>query len=524
MSEQARRLSFNEKLSYGVGDAASNLFWMTCIYFLLFFYTDVFGISAAAAGTMMLYTRLFDTANDPIMGMIADRTNSRWGKFRPYILFGAMPFAITGTLVFTTPDLGSTGKLIYAYITYSLFLLTYTIVNVPYSSLMGVISSDPGERTSFSTFRFTFAYLGGIFVQTLTLPMVRYIGGDDNQALGYQLTVALYAVLAMLLFFVTFNGTRERVQIPPSQSTDSRKELIDLAKNLPYIIGFFILLALFISSPSLKSGIPLAVVIIIIIYLIRRIKNKPDAGISNSKKDLIDLLTNAPWLIVSFVGVLTLLWVSIKNAVTVYYFKYFIKSGIALPFVGEISNEALATIFIVSGTIMTLIGTMSTKVLVSWFGKVKLYIALMFINSIMIGIVYFLSPEDIKLILVLQVCGSFLGGPTAPIVFSMYADTADYSEWKNGRRATGLVFSSAGFAQKMGWTIGGAVAGILLGYYGFQANMEQTEQTLHGILMLVAVIPAVVAFMSGIIMFFYPLDDTKMKQIETDLAARKSTT
>ena len=522
MTETTQRPGFYEKLSYGVGDAASNLFWMTCIYFLLYFYTDVFGISAAAAGTMMLYTRLFDTANDPIMGMIADRTTTRWGKFRPYILFGAAPFAITGVLVFTTPDLGATGKLVYAYITYSLFLLTYTIVNVPYSSLMGVVSSNPGERTSFSAFRFTFAYLGGIFVQTLTLPMVEYIGGETKQALGFQVTVALYAVLAMLLFLVTFYGTRERVKVPGTQSGNWRKEITDLVKNLPLIIGFFILLALFISSPTLKYGIPLLIATAVIVFYVQKQRKRPESEISNAQKDLINLVTNGPWLIVSLVGVMTLLWVSIKNAVTVYYFKYFIKGGMVLPFIGEISNTTLTTAFIVGGTITTLLGTMSTRVLVSWFGKVRLYIGLMFINACMIGVVYFMTPEDMPLIFTLQICGSFLGGPTAPIVFSMYADTADYSEWKHGRRATGLVFSAAGFAQKMGWTIGGAVAGILLGYYGFQANMEQTEETLHGIRMLVAVIPAFVAFMSGVIMFFYRLDDNTMKQIERDLEARKS--
>ncbi|MBN1379275.1 MAG: MFS transporter [Gammaproteobacteria bacterium] len=522
MLKVEKRLSFNEKLCYGVGDAASNLFWMTCIYFLLYFYTDVFGISAAAAGAMMLYTRLFDTANDPIMGMVADRTTSRWGKFRPYILFGAVPFAIAGMLVFTTPDLSDTGKLVYAYITYSLFLLTYTIVNVPYSSLMGVISSDPVERTSFSAFRFTFAYLGGIFVQSLTLPMVKYIGDRSSEATGYQLTVSIYAVLAMILFFITFAGTRERVKTPKSQTSDPRKELIDLAKNVPFIILFFILLALFISDPSLKYGIPLAAAIGLIVFLVKRLQRHPDK-VSNSQKDIIELVTNGPWLIVSVVGVMTLLWVSIKNAATIYYFKYFIKGGMYIPFIGDISNEILTTVFIVAGTVTTLLGVMSTKLLVSWFGKVRLYIGLMFVNATLIGVVYFLKPEDINIIFTMHVCGSFLGGPTAPIVFSMYADTADYSEWKHGRRATGLVFSAAGFAQKMGWTIGGALAGILLGYYGFEANMEQSEETLHGIRMLVATIPAIVAFLSGVIMFFYRLDDRTMKQIERDLEIRKST-
>lgn len=522
MARDEHTLKFGEKLSYGLGDAASNLFWMSIIFFQLYFYTDVFGISPKAAGVMIFITRLLDTANDPIMGMIADRTNSRWGRFRPYLLFGALPFAVAGTLVFTSLDLGDDGKLVYAYISYSLFLLTYTAVNIPYSSLMGVISADPAERTSVSTFRFTFAQAGGLLVQVATLSMVDFFGGGD-EGLGFQITMGLYGVLAALFFLITFLGTHERVQPPATQqAVDTRKELFDLVKNIPLPLLSLIALIYVANRPSLfAAGVSVALFAATYLYIRHQVRLPADR-VSNTVQDLKYLVTNAPWLILSVIGVLTLLWVSMKNGVTVYYFKYFIQGGLTLPWIGELSNSTVTSIFMGAGTVSVIIGTMCTRLLVDLFdSKVRLFIFLMLFNGVSIMFVYFLTPGDIYLIFALHLVGSFLGGPPIVIIFSMYADTADYSEWKNGRRATGLIFSAAGFSQKMGWTIGPAFAGVLLGYYGFEANMAQNQQTLHGLRMLIAVYPGIIAFTSGLIMFFYPLKKEIMEKIESDLAQRK---
>lgn len=523
MTQHGHHLSLKEKFSYGLGDAASNLFWMSIIFFQLYFYTDVFGISPEAAGVMIFITRLLDTANDPIMGMIGDRTKSRWGRFRPYILFGAIPFGIAGTLVFLSPDLGPDGKLVYAYISYSLFLLAYTAVNIPYSSLMGVISSDPAERTSVSTFRFTFAQAGGLLVQVSTLYLVEFFGSGD-QALGFRVTMGLYGVMAAVFFLITFYGTRERVEPPVSQqSADTRKELFDLLKNIPLPLLSLIALIYFINRPSPVPAVIMLALFAATYLFIRHQVRQPADQVSNTVQDLKYLVTNVPWLILSVIGVLTLLWVSMKNGVTVYYFKYFIQGGLTLPLVGELSNSTITSIFMGGGTLSVIVGTMCTRFLVDLFdSKVRLFIFLMLLNGVSILFVYFLSPGDIYLIFALHLLGSFLGGPPIVIIFSMYADTADYSEWKNGRRATGLIFSAAGFSQKMGWTIGPAFAGVLLGYYGFEANMPQNEQTLHGLRMLIAVIPGIIAFTSGLIMFFYPLKKEVMEKIEKDLEARKA--
>ena len=197
MQSGLQKLSIREKIGYGVGDTASNLFFQTFILFLLYFYTDVFGISAVAAGTMFLVTRIWDAVNDPIMGFIADRTDTRWGKFRPYLLWFAIPFGVLGVLMFTTPDLGPTGKLIYAYVTYTLMMMIYTVINVPYSALMGVITPNSKDRTVVSTFRFVLAFVGMFIVQYSVLKMVEVFGGG-NEALGWQISIGVLSGLAEL--------------------------------------------------------------------------------------------------------------------------------------------------------------------------------------------------------------------------------------------------------------------------------------------------------------------------------------
>ena len=230
-----QRISIKEKIGYGLGDTASNLYFQMFIIYLLFFYTDVFGISAAAAGTMLMVSRFWDAVNDPLMGILADRTHTRWGKFRPYLIWISVPIALIGVATFYTPDLGSTGKLVYAYITYTLMMMAYTAINIPYSALMGVLSPNTQERTSVSTYRFVLAFAGAFVVQGLTLPLVKFFGGGD-QAVGFPLAMAVFGVLAAVLFYATFATTRERVQPPVEQRTALKEDLKDLTKNRPWMI------------------------------------------------------------------------------------------------------------------------------------------------------------------------------------------------------------------------------------------------------------------------------------------------
>ena len=447
MEQLDQKLSIKEKVGYGLGDTASNLYFQMFVNFLLFFYTDVFGIPAAAAGTMMMVSRITDAFTDPAMGILADRTNSKWGKYRPYLIWISIPLAILGVLTFTTPDMSLSGKIIYAYVTYILIMIAYTAINIPYSALMGVISSSSVERTSVSTFRFVLAFAGAFIVQGLTLPLVDFFGGGD-QAVGFPAAMAVFGVLATVLFYITFKTTKERVVAPASQT-------------------------------------------------------------SNLKADLKDLLQNRPWMILLIMGIFTLAYVVVRMGSIMYYFKYYI------------GDENLASLFMVLGTVAVILGVASTQYFSKKFGKKKFYIFVMGMSTLLTMSFYFIPKDQVFLIFALHILISFIMAPQAPLLWAMYADTADYSDWKNNRRATGLVFSAATFAQKIGIAAGGGLAGYLLAGFGFVANQEQSPETLYGILLMMSFIPAVGSLIATIAAFFYELDDDTMFKIESDLNARK---
>ncbi|MBN2279838.1 MAG: MFS transporter [Candidatus Marinimicrobia bacterium] len=446
MNNHMHKLSIKEKIGYGLGDTASNLYFQMYVNFLLFFYTDIFGIPAAAAGTLFMVSRFWDAVNDPMMGVIADRTNTKWGKFRPYLLWMMFPMAVIGVLMFVTPDLSITGKIIYAYITYILMMMAYTAINIPYSALMGVLSPLSLERTSASTYRFVLAFVGTFIVQGATLPLVNFFG-KGNQAVGFPFTMGVFGILAMIMFYITFKSTTERVAPSPKQKT------------------------------SLKN-------------------------------DLNDLMGNKPWMILLVMGIFTLGYVIIRMGTVLYYFKYYL------------GNEVLASAFFMAGTIGVIAGTTSTQYLSKLLGKKKLYLIAMGLSSVLTIIFYHIPKENITLIFIVHILISLVMAPQAPLIWAMYADTADYSEWKNGRRATGLVFSAATFSQKFGMAIGGGLAGWLLAMFNFEPNAVQSPQTITGIKLMMSYIPAVATIIATIAAIFYPLDDQTMAKIETELAQR----
>ncbi|MGQ0798982.1 MAG: MFS transporter [Pseudomarimonas sp.] len=246
------RLRWRERLGFGVGDLGFNLYWTTMASFLAAFYTDVFGISPEAAGTLLFVTRLIDAFTDPLMGAVADRTRSRWGKFRPYLLFGGLPLAAAGVLTFTTPELEGGAKLIYAYVTYTSLMLAYTLVSMPYSALSGVMTAHGGERTTLISVRFLFAFTGGALVNKFTLPLVEAFGAGDTQ-LGWQRTMLLYGALAIGLFVVTFSTTRERIAPPPAQRSSPLQDIRDLLSSRPWLI-LFALAMLIMMTITLRAG------------------------------------------------------------------------------------------------------------------------------------------------------------------------------------------------------------------------------------------------------------------------------
>ena len=453
--DTSSQIRFGERVSYGLGDLASSMFWKLFSMFLLFFYTDIFGISAAAVGTMFLLTRIWDAANDPLMGMICDRTNTRWGKFRPYLLFVAIPFAVIGVLTFTTPDLSPTGKLIYAYVTYTLMMMVYTAVNVPYASLLGVMTSDSGERTTLASYRFIGAFSGGLVVTVTANFLVGYFSTGTDTATGYQLTVAVYATLAAILFMLTFAGTKERLK--PAQ----------------------------VKSASLKD-------------------------------DLRDLAKNGPWFLMLGAGISILIFNSLRDAAILYYFKYFVGDQ-TVVFFGEVSQGVLASIYMSTMLAASMVGVVLAKPVSTWIGKKNTFMLAGIISAVLSILFFFIPPAQIIMIFFVNILIGLSAAIVFPLVWAMYGDVSDYSEWKTGRRATGLIFSSSSMSQKIGWTIGGAISGWLLAAFGFEANVIQAADSVLGIRLMISVFAAIGALISVGFMYFYPLTEDKMADIKTQL-------
>lgn len=442
------QVSLKEKIGFSMGEYSSSIVWQTLMFFLPIFYTDTYGISAAGVATMFFVVRIFDAFTDPVMGMISDRTNTRWGKFRPYILWLSVPYGLATVLMFTKPDLSSQGKIVFAYITYSLMMVVYTAIMIPYNSLIGVISPRPDVRTSVSSFKFVFAYAAGFSVQLLIIPLVEKLG-TGNDAKGYQLTMGIFAIVSIVFLIISFLSVRERVS-----SVSSEK--------------------------------------------------------SNIKQDLTDLIHNRPWIVLFFLSLITLIYVAVRSADIAYYFKYYLYA------------EEKAGSFMAIGTVFVLLGILPTKYLSLKIGKKKLYIICMLIVSLSSTLFYFAKPQNLFLIYAAQIVFSLASGPTMPLLWSMLADAADYSEWKNRRRATGLVYSAATFAQKAGFSFGGAIVMMVLSGHGFIANQAQTENALAGIKISLSILPAGIAFLGVICLFFYNLDDSGLRIIEQDLSDRRS--
>lgn len=457
-------IKLTEKIGYGFGDMASSMFWKLFGAYLMIFYTDVFGLPAAVVGTMFLITRIWDSAFDPIVGVVADRTHSRWGKFRPYLLWLAVPFGIIGVLTFVTPDWSPTGKLVYAYVTYSLLMMIYSAINVPYASLLGVMSPNPKERNTLSTYRMTFAYIGSFIALLLFMPLVNFFSGNSkdlgDQQTGWTMAVVVIAILCIILFFGCFAWTKERVK------------------------------------PIKEAQNPL-------------------------KEDLKDLFKNKPWWILLGAGVAALVFNSIRDGATVYYFKYFVveEDYATVSFFGM--SFVLSGLYLALGQAANIIGVIAAAPVSNRIGKRNTYMWAMIIATVLSVIFYWFDKEDLIWMFVFQALISICAGSIFPLLWSMYADCADYSELKTGNRATGLIFSSSSMSQKFGWAIGTAITGWLLGFFGFQANAVQSEEAISGIKMFLSFLPAVGTILSVVFISMYPLTEKKMKDITTELECKR---
>ena len=448
MNNTSQKLSFKEKVGYSLGDTASHFVWDMVGFWLLFFYTDVYGISAAAAGTIMLVARFWDMAVDPIIGVVSDRTNTRWGKFRPYILFGAIPYAVLAILTFTTPNFGEFGKILYAGATYVLLMTAYAAINLPYSALGAVMTDDTYERAGLNTYRFIAGFSGQFIVTGLALTLAEFFG-HGNKAQGFQYTVFMFAVLSLIFFFITFQTTKERVQPPKAQ------------KN-------------------------------------------------SLKEDLKNLFANKAWRILAIVGIISFIMFAMQNAAIAYYFKYYL---------GRENNVQL---FNVLGTVALIVALPLSKPLAKRFGNKNVFIGSSLISGVFFMLIYLPGVTDITTIYVFNIIAKMAYAPAVPLLWTMIADSADYGEWTTGRRATGLYFSAAVFAQKAGWGIGAAIAGWILTISQFVPNVTQNSSAITGIKLLVSVIPGVLYMSCALFMIFYKIDSKTTDLMKKELDAKRA--
>ncbi|MGC6464077.1 MAG: MFS transporter [Akkermansiaceae bacterium] len=453
-SASSTRLSAREKIGYGLGDTASNIFFFGVNAWIFFYYTEICKIPPATVGTLLLVPRLWDAISDPLMGALADRTRTRMGTYRPYLLWLAVPFGLFGYLTFAVPDIGATGKLIYAYVTYIALMTVYTAINVPYSALMGVMTPVPEERTSLATFRFVGAFSGQLIISMTFLPLVLALGEGDK-ALGFPRAMAIMAVLATLMFLATYKSTRERVDPPETKS--------DL------------------------------------------------------KGDFRTLLENKPWLIMVGAAFLTLSSAAVRWTITPQYLKYYFGVGDEKFFLFLDKISFVQT----TGSIAFLLGVFMTGFFSKRFGKRNSLIALTLLNGVTVLLLFLIPRDGYQTLVIMNIVGNLLAGPTPALVWAMYTDVADYGEWKSGRRVTGLAFSAAMFSQKLGISIGASVCGWLLGSVGFDPDKEPGEKIIESFRTIACILPGVLAILNGVILFWYRLSEEDVQKIAAELEERR---
>ena len=470
------KAKLSEKIGYGFGDMSSSMFWKIFSYYLPFFYSNIFGLSLAHAGTLLLVTKLYDAISDPVMGLIADRTSTRWGKYRPYLLWIALPFAIAGILAFYTPQTDNyTFKHIYAYVTYILMMTVYTAINVPYGAMLGVVTDDSREKSVFSSFRMFFAFIGSFISMGIFEPLLRLrssIMGTlpekwtiaDSAPLDWTIALTVIGTICAILFFLTFAMTREHVtESEMAKAEETHKE-------------------------EKRNSI---------------------------MEDLKALFCNAPWWLLLGGGISLLLFNCIRGGAAAYYFA---------DVLGVKAIYTLA-IFLTVGEISQLVGVVVTVPISEKIGKKATFIAVLVAITVFAAAVALLpeTPAGMGMLMAAQILICIAIGISSPLLWSMFADVADYSEYKNGSASTGLIFSSSSMAQKFGAAFGSAIVLWVLMAFGYDNAKDavQTPEALATIKALISWIPAVGSAVGVLIMAFYPLTDRKMSEIREGLKARR---
>jgi len=486
MKPVSQKISVIEKIGYSLGDLSANLIFQTLMTFLAYFYTDVYKIPPAPASAIIFAGGMIGAFFNPVMGAIADRTVTRWGKFRPWILWTSIPFGVMALLAFSTPNFSDTGKIIYALVTYILLVLVYSANNLPYAALSGVITGDMAERNSLSSYRFVAVMVAQFIVQVLLLPLVLILGGGDKTA-GFEKTMGIFAVVGIIFFIITFLTTRERIVPAPEQKSSVLQDLKDLTRNKPWIAMLILTIFVFITL-ALKGGM--------YVYYFKNYLSEPhlasflvNSGFEGFIEGLNNLLVN--------IGLVGFQWP--EDAPT---------SGFSL--------------FNAGGIIFMIVGIMFSKPLADKYGKREVFGAGLFISTLCLLAFIFYSPTAIAWVFISQMLHGFFYGLTIPLLWAMIADVADYSEWKNNRRATAIIFSAMIFGLKAGLSIGGALVAGILALYGYDEQLvTQSAKAVMGIKLSVSIFPTL-TFMVGVVcLFFYEINKKMETQIEKDLSERR---
>ncbi|NJB72703.1 Na+/melibiose symporter-like transporter [Saonia flava] len=474
MSNTSQKLSIGEKIGYSLGDLAANLVFQTLVTYLAYFYTDIYGLENNHASAIILTVGLIAGFGfNPIIGAIADRTNSKWGKFRPWILWTAVPLGVVALLAFSTPDFEYKGKVIYAIVTYTLLLLLYAANNLPYSALSGVITGDMGERNSMSSYRFVAVMFAQFFVQVFMLPIIETAGGGDK-AIGIEKVMTWLAIIGTIMLLITFFTTRERI-VPKAEQKSSLKE------------------------------------------------------------DLSDLVKNKPWIIMLTLTTLVFVTLAMKGGSYVYYFENYVDKDALAKFLSPILDSNIGTtlfgenpisagfgLFNAGGIIFMIVGIGLSKRLADKYGKRDIFGIFLFISTLFIMLFYFFPSESVGLMFISQILHGFFYGITIPILWAMIADVADFSEWKTNHRATAIIFSAMMVGLKIGLSIGGALVASILNRYGYDASLEmQSATAINGTKMLVSIYPAIPFLIGAGLLFFYEINKEMEVQIENDLKERR---
>jgi Na+/melibiose symporter-like transporter len=489
MTDLSQKISFREKLGYAVGDAATNFFFQAMMLYQNRFYTDTVGLSPAVLGWMFLIVRWSDAFFDPVFGALSDRTKSRWGKFRPWILFAGLPFGVFFWLVFVTPNFGPQGKVIYAFATYILVMIAYSANNTPYSALMGVMTPDVDERSKIARFRFVSALIGQFLIQALALPLVDKFGAG-NSAKGWACTMAIFGAIIVVCNVIVFFSTKERVAPPPEQKPSLKDDIRNVFTCGPWLAMFMVTLLIFTTLALRGSSLN---------YMI---KYYVDPAAMTGLLNKIGLGAGVAGQLTGWRSILDALGLLVKP-------DYSNASSVGFSF------------FFTLGSIIQILGILVSKPLSDHFGKKTVFIAGLFVTTIATAAIFYVGPTDVNQMLFWSVIWPLGWGPTVPLLWVMMADVADYSEWKTSRRATGFVFAGIVFALKAGLGIGGALASWIIGAYGYVPNAIQTPQALLGIRLSATYYSAIPFALCIVCLMMYPISKGLNLRIQDELAERR---